>query len=91
MGLIGENREAYENETSVVFNSTRIKGKLFLIHGMIDENVHFRHTVRLVKALNSASIDYDLLLFPSERHMPRGLQDRIYMEKRIAAFFDQNL
>ena len=31
MGLIEENREAYQNETSVVFNANRIKGKLFLI------------------------------------------------------------
>ncbi|QDZ19849.1 dipeptidylpeptidase IV [Chloropicon primus] len=91
MGLYEENKECYVNDSSVIFNAPRIRGKLFLIHGMIDENVHFRHTVRLIKALNSASIEYDLLLFPSERHMPRGLQDRIYMEKRIASFFDQNL
>ena len=91
MGLLEENRHSYATSSSVVFNAPRIKGSLFLIHGMIDENVHFRHTVRLVKALNGASIDYDILFFPNERHMPRGLQNRIYMERRIATFFEQKL
>jgi len=90
MGLIEENDQGYY-ESSVMSHVDSIKGRLFLIHGMIDENVHFRHTVRLLNALNSASIEYDLLLFPKERHMPRSLQDRIYMEKRVIAFFERHL
>ncbi|KAJ0411190.1 hypothetical protein ATCC90586_008906 [Pythium insidiosum] len=60
--------------------------KLLLVHGLIDENVHFRHTARLINALISTRKHYDLLLFPSERHSPRGLEDRIYMEQRIAEY-----
>ncbi len=90
MGLMDENSKGY-HESSVMSNVHTIKGKLFLIHGMIDENVHFRHTVRLINALNNASVRYDLLIFPGERHMPRGLQDRIYMEKRILRFFGEAL
>ena len=30
--------------------------------------------------------EYELLVFPDERHMPRGLRDRTYMEERVAAF-----
>jgi dipeptidyl-peptidase-4 len=29
----------------------RIRGSLLLVHGLIDENVHFRHTARLINAL----------------------------------------
>ncbi|KAG0498230.1 hypothetical protein HPP92_002921 [Vanilla planifolia] len=50
---------------------------------MIDENVHFRHTARLINALIAARKPYELLVFPDERHMPRRLQDRVYMEERI--------
>jgi hypothetical protein len=28
-----------------------LRGKLLLVHGLIDENVHFRHTARLINAL----------------------------------------
>ncbi len=49
------------------------QGHLLLIHGMVDENVHFRHTSRLITALTQAGKPYDAVLFPEERHMPRRL------------------
>jgi dipeptidyl-peptidase-4 len=64
---------------------------LMLVHGLIDENVHFRHTARLVNALIRERIPYELLLFPNERHSPRSLADRVYMEERIAAFLAAHL
>ncbi len=60
---------------------------LLLIHGLIDENVHFRHTARLVDALVKADLDHRLVLYPDERHVPRGEADRVSMEQRILAFF----
>ncbi|TMW63537.1 hypothetical protein Poli38472_002478 [Pythium oligandrum] len=72
-------------------SSMKDSQKLLLIHGLIDENVHFRHTARLINALISARKHYDLLLFPSERHSPRGLEDRIYMEQRIAEYVQAHL
>jgi dipeptidyl-peptidase-4 len=62
-----------------------------LVHGLIDENVHFRHTARLIDALVRADKPYELLLFPNERHGPRRLEDRVYMERRIFSFIDENL
>jgi dipeptidyl-peptidase 4 len=58
---------------------------------MIDENVHFRHTGRLISALIAVDVSYDLLLFPDERHSPRREEDRIYMERRIVEYFKRNL
>jgi dipeptidyl-peptidase-4 len=54
---------------------------------MIDENVHFRHTGRLVNALVAARKEFELLIFPDERHLPRKPADRLYMEQRIVRFF----
>jgi dipeptidyl-peptidase-4 len=68
-----------------------LQGKLLLVHGLIDENVHFRHTARLINALIRARKPYDLLLFPDERHSPRSLADRIYMEERVWAYFVESL
>lgn len=62
-----------------------------LIHGLIDENVHFRHTSRLINSLIQAKKRYHLLLFPSERHSPQKLQDRIFMGDEIVRFFSENL
>lgn len=90
MGLPSVNAEGYR-ESSIPAYVENLRGKLLLIHGLIDENVHFRHTARLINALIRAHKPYDLLLFPNERHMPRGLADRIYMEERIHDYFLTNL
>ena len=68
-----------------------MKGKLLLIHGLLDENVHFRHSARLINSLIESEKDYEILLFPNERHMPRRQSDRSYLEKRIASFFEKHL
>ncbi len=58
---------------------------------MVDENVHFRHTARLITALQSVGRPFDLLIFPGERHMPRGEEDRRYLEARVASYFAEHL
>jgi len=58
---------------------------------MIDENVHFHHTARLMDALNRANKPYDVLLYPNERHTPRSERDRVAMEARILEYFQRHL
>ena len=90
LGTPQTNPLAY-TESSLLRHVERIAGKLLLVHGLIDENVHFRHTARLINALIRARKSYDLLLFPDERHLPRHLADRVYMEERIRDYFLQHL
>jgi dipeptidyl-peptidase-4 len=90
MGMPEENIAGYR-KSSVMSYVSEIEGKLLLVHGLVDENVHFRHTARLINSLNEAGKDYDLLVFPEERHMPRRLEDRAYMERRILEFLQDNV
>jgi len=84
------NPEGYR-VSSVMQHVGNLRGKLMLVHGLIDENVHFRHTARLINALIKARKPYDLFLFPDERHMPRALADRMYLEERIRDYFAEYL
>ena len=90
MGTPQGNPEGYE-ESAVMHHLDGMKGHLMLVHGLIDENVHFRHTARLINALIAKRKDYELLMFPDERHMPRALADRVYMEERVFDFFVEHL
>lgn len=90
MGLPAENPQGYQ-QSSVLAHVKTMVGRLLIVHGLIDENVHFRHTARLINALIAARKSYELLLFPDERHLPRKLDDRVYMEEQIAAFFGREL
>ncbi|HMZ46863.1 MAG TPA: DPP IV N-terminal domain-containing protein [Chitinophagaceae bacterium] len=45
-----------------------LKGRLLLIHGEIDNNVHPANTMRVVNALIKANKRFDMLLLPTQRH-----------------------
>ena len=90
MGTPQSNPQGYR-ESSLIYSAGQMEGKLLLIHGLVDENVHFRHTARLINALIRERKPYDLMLFPDERHLPRKLEDRVFMEERIRDYFLENL
>jgi len=90
MGLPDANEDGYR-DSAVMAHVDGMKGHLLLVHGLIDENVHFRHTARLINALIRAQKRYELLLFPDERHMPRRKDDLVYMEQQIRDFIIANL
>jgi dipeptidyl-peptidase 4 len=84
------NPEGYRRGSPLTYVD-RLQGKLLLIHGMIDENVHFRHSARMMQALIDAGKSFETLIYPNERHMPRSERDRADMERRILEFFQRNL
>ena len=90
MGTPQDNPEGYRLGSPLT-HVDQLRGKLLMIHGMIDENVHFRHTARLMQALIDAGKPFETLLYPNERHMPRSEHDRVDMERRILEFFQRNL
>jgi dipeptidyl-peptidase-4 len=90
MGTPQSNPAGYA-DGSVLAHVDKIRGRLLLVHGMLDENVHFRHTARLINALTRARKRYDLVIFPDERHMPRHPADRVYLNERIIEYFQEHL
>ena len=70
-----ESNPAAYDDSSVMSHVDSIEGALLLVHGLMDENVHFRHTARLTQALVEKQKSYDLLAFPKERHSPRSLKE----------------
>eukprot|EP01034_Spumella_vulgaris_P021385 gene21385-27415_t len=90
MGTPQNNAEGYA-ASSVMSHVQNMRGKLLLVHGLIDENVHFRHTARLINRLIECRKRYELILFPCERHSPHKAQDRVYMEDIMQEFFAANL
>lgn len=62
-----ENPEGY-NETSVVRAAGNVHGKLLLLHGMMDDNVHLQNTAQLINALQGANKDFEVMFYPRARH-----------------------
>jgi len=77
----------YEEQSNVV-NASKLQGKLFLIHGELDDNVNCSaSTMQFVDALLSANKDFDLLIVPGAGHGPGGP----YVERRQWDFWVHNL
>jgi dipeptidyl-peptidase-4 len=90
MGTPQENPEGYRLGSPLTY-ADQLRAPLLVVHGMIDENVHFRHTARLMQALIDAGKPFESLIYPNERHMPRSEKDRVDMERRLLEFFQRNL
>jgi dipeptidyl aminopeptidase/acylaminoacyl peptidase len=83
--------EAYK-ESSPIFFAGGLKGALLICHGMVDTNVHFQDTVRLVqKLIELRKENWELAVFPVEDHgfvQPTSWADEY---KRIFHLFEKNL
>ncbi len=66
-----ENPEGYKR-TSVVAAAAQLHGRLLLIHGIRDDNVHIQNTLQLANALQRADKDFELMVYPNDRHGIRG-------------------
>uniref|UniRef100_A0A1Q3F6C2 Putative dipeptidyl-peptidase n=1 Tax=Culex tarsalis TaxID=7177 RepID=A0A1Q3F6C2_CULTA len=65
--------------------------RLLIIHGLIDENVHFFHTSQLVNGLIKANKPYQLQIYPNERHSLRNLEASKHYETKLLSFLQNHL
>jgi dipeptidyl aminopeptidase/acylaminoacyl peptidase len=62
-----ENPEGYD-ATSVVRAAKDLHGKLLLVHGLMDDNVHVQNSMQLVEALQAADREFEVMIYPRARH-----------------------
>jgi dipeptidyl-peptidase 4 len=89
-GLLTANgpNDNYAAEANQTY-AKNLKGKLFLVHGAMDDNVPPVNTTLVADALVKAGKDFDLLMLPHARH---GYgQDGLYVMRRRWDYFVTNL
>ena len=62
-----ENKEGYERGSCMAY-ADQLQGKLFILHGLVDDNVHPSNTWQLVKALQDGGKRFDLMVYPNSAH-----------------------
>jgi dipeptidyl-peptidase-4 len=76
MGTPQNNPEGYK-KSSPVHAAKNLHGKLLLIHGAIDDNVHMQNTIQFIYELQKAGKQFQLMLYPKSRH---GVTDPLLLK-----------
>jgi dipeptidyl-peptidase-4 len=90
LGLPQEHPEAYR-EASLLTYADKLSRPLLIVHGTADDNVFFRHSLRLTDALFRAGKEFEVLPLPGLTHM---VPDPVVTERlwtRIASHFRKHL
>ncbi|MFC1476885.1 alpha/beta hydrolase family protein, partial [candidate division KSB1 bacterium] len=86
--------EEYEIEWSTDIDTNpdlakNLKGKLLLVHGDNDSNVHPANTMRMVEALIKAGKRFDMMIMPGKAHGFGDMQN--YFNQMRADYFAKHL
>jgi dipeptidyl-peptidase-4 len=90
MGLLDQAAARYE-AADLTKHAGNLRGKLLLMHGLMDENVHFAHTAKMIGALMAADKRFDMVVFPGERHGYRSPVASHFANRTIVEYLTENL
>ncbi|MDD4516228.1 S9 family peptidase [Massilibacteroides sp.] len=85
-----ENFEGYA-ATSPIKLATKLQGKLLLIHGTADDNVHFHQTLDYAEALVQAGKQFDMQIYKDRNHSIYGGNTRYHLYTKMSNFLLDNL
>jgi dipeptidyl-peptidase-4 len=90
LGLPDANPQAYK-DASLLTYANDLKRPLLVVHGTTDDNVFFRHSLKLSNALFRAGGDFELLPLSGLTHMVPDAVVTQRLWSKIAEFFHQHL
>ena len=89
-GLPQQNAKGYDAGSPLTYVD-RMKGKLLVVHGSGDDNVHYQNTESLVNALVRANKPFDMMEYPNRNHGIFGGNTRLHLFELLTRYLDTNL
>ena len=84
------NDYGYEG-TDLMKKAAQLQGKLLLVHGLADDNVHAQQSWLYVNALVQAGKQFEMQFYPDDNHFLRNGANYEHLHKRILGFLDAAL
>ena len=79
------------DKTSLVKSAKNLHGRLMIVHGTYDDNVHIQNAYAFMDELIKANIMFDLMIYPMRQH---GISDRsaqIHLYNKMLEFWKKSL
>jgi dipeptidyl-peptidase 4 len=90
MGLFDENKEDYINGSPITY-ARNLKGKLLLVHGTGDDNVHYQHAEKLINELIKYNKVFSFMEYPNRSHsLSEGSGTYMHLSATYTDFIRQN-
>ena len=88
MDTPANNPDGYEAGNTLNY-AEQLQGKLLLVHGTADDNVHMANTMQLAEKFQMHNKQFDLMLYTGKQHSIYGV--RYHLFKMVSDFFFENL
>ncbi len=85
-----ENREGYD-ENAPLNHAGDIKGRLLIIHGSADDNVHAQNTYEFTEKLVQAGVQFDMAIYTNRNHGIRGGNTSMHLYTKMTDFLKNQL
>ncbi|MFT4635146.1 MAG: dipeptidyl-peptidase-4 [Chitinophagales bacterium] len=90
-GLLSDYEDNYI-EFSAITHAAKLEGKLLLVHGTGDDNVHYQGSERLINELVKHNRQFDLMAYPNRRHsIVEGLGTSLHLHSMKSDYFYDHL
>jgi dipeptidyl-peptidase-4 len=89
-GLPQDNAAGYDKGSPLTYVD-QMRGKLLLVHGGGDDNVHYQNSQALVNALVRANKPFDMMEYPNRTHSIAGGTTRQHLFELLTRFLRDNL
>lgn len=83
--------EAGYASSSAIGRSQRLKGRLLIMSGSSDDNVHFYNTMKYTSKLSYEGRLFDMMVFPGLEHSLRVGNARAQLYRKVLDFLDTNI
>ena len=91
MGLPQDNPEGYKRGSAINF-AAGLKGRLLLVHGTGDDNVHFQGSQMLINKLIESGKQFNFMEYPNRTHaISEGEGTTIHLYTLLASYLEENL
>jgi len=85
-----ENFDGYD-KTSALKMAEKLSGKLLIVHGSADDNVHLQNTMLYIDRLVAADKQFEMQIYSDKNHSILGKQTRRHLYTRMSEFLFKNL
>ncbi|HEU5049754.1 MAG TPA: S9 family peptidase [Gemmatimonadales bacterium] len=89
-GLPSDNAAGYDRGSPLTYVDS-MRGRLLVVHGSGDDNVHYQNTEALVNALVRANKPFDMMEYPNRNHGIFGGTTRLHLFELLTRYLDENL